>query len=162
MQSLMCIFSFLLFASVSSADVLSEINVDEVRGRLGIVEGEYELVDGQRDLCIEGRYELRMGVNTLSLFADGDIFAGHIQRERFMSSENGCASNYATRAIDNGFENREEIHCPSQRVSYVRIMNAKFNEGELRYTMQTHRVFENLKSKITCKLKLKKDETPSE
>jgi hypothetical protein len=153
------LFLALFTMSFSSfADAQPEINTGEVRTRLGIIEGEYDLVEGERDLCIAGKYELRQGVNTLSLFADGGIFAAHIQRERFITNERGCSSNYSTRAITNGFENREEVHCPSQRISYVRIISAKFINSELTYKMQTHRAFENIKDSTTCKLKLKTEE----
>lgn len=164
MQSLMRIFSFLIFISpfyttrALSQETVSQVNVNEVKERLGIVEGEYELVEGSRELCISGNYEVRPGVNTLSLFADGGVFAAHIHRERLITNERGCSNNYSTRAISDGFENREEVHCPAERISYVRIMNAKFKNGELTYTMQTLRVFENKKSKTTCKLKRKNEE----
>jgi len=160
---ILSVLATLCFVSISAhAAVESDINVAEVRSRLHIIEGDYQLTEGSPDLCIAGNYKLREGINTLSLFAGGGIVAAHIQRDRFMTSERGCSSNYSTRAISNGFENREEVHCPSRRISYVRLINIKFQNDELEYTLSTLRVFENAKDKVVCKFKRRTQMSSSE
>ena len=156
MQIKMIFISVLLVPFFSLAETAPvTIDVAATKKKLNIVEGVYELVEGDAELCITGQFSVKEGTNTFSLAAVGGLLAKHIHSENFASSEKGCTNSYITRVIENGFENREEVNCPSLNVAYVRIVNVRFKDKQMTYELQTHRTMENIKDETSCRLRLK-------
>jgi len=146
------LFIYLLIANVAhSAE--KQMNAKQVKGKFGVVEGQYKLTPGSHKNCVSGDLEIFEGNKGILSLKMGDGFlAKHLDVFSYKDSENGCTLKIMNSKIKNGFSNSEIMTCKNPKSSYSRSFKAEFIKNKFNYEMRFKRAKNAGKTLKACYL----------
>lgn len=130
-------------------------SLDDIRKKYRIVEGEYNLLSGSKEECVNGEFKLFPGTGgAISLKAGGGLLAQHIQNEVVNFKQNGCSVNYTNRVTISGFSNVEAVNCVKNKTSYSRTLEIEFRDQKISYSLSLRDILKGTESTTKCVLEL--------